>query len=169
MQKLSRANPVSTACRETNRARIEMSVTAQHEPRNARRRPALLMAAAVLCFTPAAAGEALNDAELRKWTVRFEKEVWPLLSRNGKDGCSGCHTARHRSTLRMTDSAAQEFGNLLVGGFLLPDDPGALLHVVRTPNPKTHMPPGKRASWTPDEIAVLQRFVTELDLVLNRF
>lgn len=105
---------------------------------------------------------------MKLWSTRFEKEIWPLLSRNGKDGCVGCHTPRHRSTLRISGGAAEEFEKLLIGGYLLPDDPGALLHAVSTPNPKTHMPPGKRPSWTMDEITVLKRFVTELDSALNK-
>ena len=129
---------------------------------------AFLASASWLLTGIASAGEALNAEQMKKWTERFEKEVWPLLSRNGKDGCVGCHTPRHRSTLRMSGHAGEEFERLLTGGFLLPEDPGAFLHVVSTPNPKTHMPPGKRAAWTADEIALLKRFVIELDSALNQ-
>src|SRR5262245_41985755 len=108
----------------------------------------VLTASTLLFASPVRAGGAINEEQMKQWTARFEKEIWPLLSRNGKDGCVGCHTPRHRSTLRMSGSAAQDFENLLFGGYFLPDDPGAFLHVVSTPNPKAHMPPGRRAAWT---------------------
>ena len=100
--------------------------------------------------------------------ARFEREVWPLLSRNGRDGCVGCHTSRHRSTLRLKGSADEDFRKLWSDGFLIPDDPGGVLHLVSTRNPKTRMPPGKRPAWNDGEIALLRRFVTELNTSLAR-
>lgn len=129
----------------------------------------ILLALGLVLLAPVLdASEALSAEKMKRWSVRFEKEIWPLLTRNGKDGCVGCHTPRHRSTLRISGGAGEEFEKLLVGGYLLPDDPGAFLHVVSTPNPKTHMPPGRRDSWAADEIALLKRFVTELDTALNQ-
>ena len=99
------------------------------------------------------------------FNARFEKEVWPLMIRRDRDGCVGCHNARHRSTLKFSGEAARDFQMLLREGFFLVDDPGGLLHVVTTSNPDTHMPPGKRPSWTAEEIGTLRRFVEELSQI----
>jgi hypothetical protein len=99
------------------------------------------------------------------FSARFEKEVWPLMIRRDRDGCVGCHNAKHRSTLKFSGEAARDFQMLLREGFFLPDDPGGLLHAVTTSNPDTHMPPGKRPSWTAEEIGRLRRLVEELSQI----
>ena len=35
--------------------------------------------------------DKLGGGDRKVFADRFEKEIWPLLSRNGKDGCLGCH------------------------------------------------------------------------------
>ena len=127
----------------------------------------VLCAASVLFTVPPAAAEGLAADQMAAWSRRFESEIWPLMTRHERDGCVGCHTPRHRSMLKFSGRADADFRMLLEGGFLLPQDPGALLHVVTTPNPKTRMPPDDRPSWSGDEVALLKRFVTELHTLLS--
>src|SRR4051812_1296858 len=96
----------------------------------------LTLAAAVLggaAFNRLGGGEGgsfdkLGEADRKTFQERFERELWPLLSRNGKDGCVGCHNDRRRDTaLRFTGKPDQDFRALLKEGFFLHDDPGNLL------------------------------------------
>ncbi len=93
---------------------------------------------------------------------RFEEEIWPLLQRNGKDGCVGCHSGKLVSALKLKGDAAKDFAMLLREGFFLPDDAGSLLGRITDPDPQRRMPMGKRA-WSAEEVAKLRTFVNALD------
>ncbi|MGF1583243.1 MAG: hypothetical protein ACFCD0_28315 [Gemmataceae bacterium] len=107
--------------------------------------------------------DRLSEADRKTFSKRFQKEIWPLMVREGKDGCVGCHTPHHRSTLRLSGKADLDFRKMLKEGFFLLDDAGSVLHLVRTKNPRTKMPPGNRKPWTKKEIEVLRTFVVDLD------
>ncbi len=107
--------------------------------------------------------DRLKDLDRERFSDRFQKQVWPLLVRNGKDGCVGCHHSQHRSTLRFTGKPDPDFRKLLRDGFFLVDDPGSMLHVVSTTNKRTQMPPGNRPRWSKKDIQVLKQFVQDLD------
>ena len=50
------------------------------------------------------------------------------MTRNGKDGCVGCHQDKKIVTaLRLTGNLDKDFRIVLREGFLLKDDPGSLL------------------------------------------
>ncbi len=107
--------------------------------------------------------DRLSEPDRKKFSARFEKEIWPLLIRNGKDGCVGCHNPKHRSLLRFSGKPGADFRKILKDGFLLPDDPGSFLHVVSTRNKREQMPPGDRKRWNQQEINFLKNFVIDLD------
>lgn len=102
-------------------------------------------------------------AEAReKFSKRFEKEVWPLLAENGKSSCTACHTQKHRSSLQMAGKPSEDFQRLLADGFLIHGDPGSLLSAVRSKNPRTAMPPGKRKRWNDSQVELLENFMKDL-------
>jgi len=105
------------------------------------------------------------SAEDRKiFQERFEKELWPLMMRNEKDGCIGCHTGKKTVTdLRLTGAIEKDFPKMLKMGFFIPDDAGSLLGRVTDKDKKRHMPPPPRKSWTPEEIQLLRTFVMDMD------
>lgn len=107
--------------------------------------------------------DRLNERDRAALTVRFTKEVWPLLARGGKDGCVGCHHARGPGALHFRGEPAKDFAMLLRDGFFLLDDSGSLLTRIVTRDRKARMPPGARPAWTAAEAAVLRRFVEDLD------
>src|SRR5262249_9696661 len=109
----------------------------------------------------------LSAPDQKRFTQRFRREVWPLLTRRGKDGCVGCHHARHRTELRFSGKADQDFAMLLKDGLFGPEDPGSLLSVVTAPRKQGRMPPGNRAAWTGAEIKVLKAFERDLNKSLK--
>src|SRR5262245_20342320 len=125
-----------------------------------------LAAAACLTAIQAAQGpnfDKLSDGDRTTFQKRFEQEIWPLLTRHGKDGCIGCHSGKIVSALRTIGVVDKDFRMLLRVGFLLPDDPGSLLSRITARDPKRRMPPTERASWTPAEVAKLREFVADVD------
>lgn len=108
--------------------------------------------------------DRLSDEDRAAFSKRFEKEVWPLLSRNDNDGCVGCHNSRqNRGGLKFTGKPDADFQTLLKKGFLLPKDPGSVLYTVSSKDSRRRMPPGEREAWTAKEVEVLRGFVTDLD------
>ncbi len=106
--------------------------------------------------------DRLSDEDRAAFAVRFKKEIWPLLQRNGKDGCVGCH-AKGGGTLRFSGNADKDFTMLLRDGFLLKDDPGNLVERVADPSPKRRMPPPKNGSaWKAPEAQVLRTFINDV-------
>ena len=84
------------------------------------------------CLSSATAGgqnfDKLNDADRKVFAERFEREVWPLLVRGGKDGCVGCHRGgKIVSALRFSGNVDKDFLMLLKDGFFLHPDDGSLL------------------------------------------
>ena len=106
----------------------------------------------------------LTDGDRNVLQERFVKEIWPLLERNGKNGCVGCHNGKIMSSLKMTGKADKDFRMLVKDGFFLPDDTGSVLTRVTSSNRKKVMPPaGKGDRWTKAEVEVLEKFVMDLD------
>jgi hypothetical protein len=107
----------------------------------------------------------LTDADRKLMQERFNKEIWPLLERNGKEGCVGCHsTGKVLNTLKLTGKRELDFPKLLREGFFIPGDTGSLLARITSQNRRERMPPpGKGDPWSMDDIELLQRFVTDLD------
>jgi hypothetical protein len=104
----------------------------------------------------------LTDKERDAFAERFEREIWPLMTRNGKDGCVGCHSSAGTvSALRFAGSARKDFAMLLKEGFLLPDDPGSLLARITERDEERRMPYGKKP-WAEKDVQVLREFLGAL-------
>ena len=133
----------------------------------------LWMAAGALALASMSLGQAggggagsfdkLSDADRKVFQERFEREVWPLLLRDGKDGCIGCHVANHRSTLKFVGKPAEDFPKLLKDGFFLHNDAANLVALTETKDRKKRMPPGQRPAWAPEDIKVLKQFIADVD------
>ena len=111
----------------------------------------------------------LQEEDRTVFSVRFEKEIWPLLKRNGRDGCAGCHNRQQRrGTLAFSGEADADFRMLLRRGFFLPDDPGSILYAVSVATGQLRMPPASRPRWTKTEIELLRRFIQDVDKKQHR-
>jgi hypothetical protein len=107
--------------------------------------------------------DRLSDADRAAFAKRFERELWPLLTRGGKDGCVGCHSAKGRPQPRFSGDAAKDFRMLVKEGFFLHQDPGNLVARVASKDKRTRMPPGNRPPWTAAETELLRQFTADLD------
>jgi len=109
--------------------------------------------------------DSLKDEDRKAMQERFAKELWPLMTRNDKEGCVGCHAqAKTRGQMRMTGDLEKDFRKLVKEGFFIPNDSGSILAHVASKDGKQRMPPpGKGKAWTKEEIEVLQKFVVDLD------
>lgn len=106
----------------------------------------------------------LTDADRKELSERFQRELWPLLERGGKDSCVNCHNGKIVSALRFTGNADKDFRMMLRDGFLLRDDAGSLLGRLLDKDRKRVMPPPKRGpTWSPEEIRKLTDLVNEID------
>ncbi|MSQ94815.1 MAG: hypothetical protein EXR98_09705 [Gemmataceae bacterium] len=106
----------------------------------------------------------LTDADRKGMQERFVKEVWPLLQRQGKEGCVGCHNGKIVSSLKMSGNAENDFRMMVKAGFFIPNDSGSLLTRIKSKDRKQKMPPpGKGEPWTDAEKDVLHKFVADLD------
>jgi len=108
--------------------------------------------------------DKLSEEDRQAFSKRFEKEIWPLMTRNGKDGCVGCHTSgKIVSSLHYkSNDPDKAFRMLLKEGYLLPDDVGGVLHMVSSKDKKERMPKNQ-PPWSAAEIETLRTFVTDLD------
>ena len=106
--------------------------------------------------------DKLSDADRQSFQKRFEKEVWPLMTRGGKQGCVGCHSGKQVTALRLTGKLETDFPMLVKEGFFLPDDAGSLLGRITDPDKERRMPKD-RAPWTEQDVQVLRAFVADLD------
>jgi hypothetical protein len=107
--------------------------------------------------------DKLSAEDRALFAARFEKEIWPLLERGGKDGCVGCHNGTRVTALRFTGTASKDFPMLVGEGFMLKGDPGSLLERIVDKDPKRRMPPDKQPRWTETEVKLLRAFVNDLD------
>jgi hypothetical protein len=109
--------------------------------------------------------DKLSPEDRKAFGERFQKEIWPLLTRNGKEGCVGCHSGGKVTALRFSGDPAKDFVMLVGDGYMLKGDAGSLLERITDKDPKRRMPPepDKRTGWTKEEILVLRRFVDDLD------
>ena len=123
-----------------------------------------LLAYAGCTLAAALAGEnfdSLKDGDRKAMQDRFAKEVWPLLQRNGKEGCVGCHQLpKTGGNMKFTGDLDKDFPMLVKEGFFIPGDSGSMLTQIS----KKRMPPaGKGKVWTKEEIEVLGKFVADLE------
>ncbi len=123
--------------------------------------------AAIVGLQMTLAGSGLNfdkltDDDRAVFAQRFEQEIWPLMKRNGSDGCVGCHsTGKIVAALRLKDDPAKDFRMLLRDGFFLYQDAGSLLARVSETDIERRMPYMKRP-WDKKDIDVLRAFTEDL-------
>jgi hypothetical protein len=106
--------------------------------------------------------DKLTDQDRQALQKRFEKEIWPLMQREGKKGCMGCHAGGQVTALRLTGELSKDFPMLVRDGFFIPDDAGSLLGRVTDPDPERRMP-RKGKPWTDTEVQTLRTFVADLN------
>jgi hypothetical protein len=117
-------------------------------------------------LSPGRAGphDRLSDEDRKALADRFEKEVWPLMNRGGKDSCLSCHRDRKvLSALRLSGDPQKDFDMLIRDGFFLPDDEGSLLGMVTHKDPTLRMPPAPRKGLSAEDIKVLRDFTAEVN------
>ena len=112
---------------------------------------------------PEPAFDRLSAEDRKVLAERFAKEIYPLMQRNGKDGCVGCHSGKLVSALTLTGDAGKDFAFLVKEGFFLPGDRGSLLGRITDKDPKRHMPLGNRPRWSAEEVAKLRAFEAEVE------
>jgi hypothetical protein len=105
--------------------------------------------------------DSLKNGDRKAMQERFAKELWPLLQRNGKEGCVGCHQLpKTGGNMKLTGDIGKDFPMLVKEGFFIPGDSGSMLTQIS----KKRMPPaGKGKAWTKEEIEVLSKFVADLE------
>ncbi len=103
---------------------------------------------ACLCVSPGIALAVTDSA-----AVDFAHEVVPILKRN----CTHCHGGREAKG----DFSFNTRADVLDSGFVEPGDPDTsyLLELVASSDPDSQMPPADRPRMSPDEIAVLRRWI----------
>jgi hypothetical protein len=108
--------------------------------------------------------DKVTEADRQTFAMRFEKEIWPLMMRGGKDGCVGCHSSgKIVSSLRFKGTDPDKsFRMLLKDGYLLPDDLGGVLHLISTKNMKERMPKNLPA-WPAEDVETMRNFIIDLD------
>lgn len=107
----------------------------------------------------------LKDADRQTLQARFAKEIWPLMQRNGKEGCVGCHQLpRTGGNMKLTGELDKDFRMLVKDGFFIPGDAGSILAHVSSKDRKRRMPPpGKGDPWSKEEIDLLTKFVAAVE------
>lgn len=107
--------------------------------------------------------DKLSADDRQAFQQRFTKEIWPIMQRNGKQGCVGCHSGKIVTALRLTGDVNKDFPMMLRGGFFIPDDAGSLHGRITDKDPERRMPRSKVQFWTDAEAKLLQTFVMDLD------
>ena len=102
-----------------------------------------------------------TDEELTQFSKRFQKEIWPLLTRN-KNSCVSCHDSESESQLDIIDEPDSSFKRLLVEGRLDPKSTSSLLSRIVSTEKKKRMPKPPAKPWSDEETALLKTFGTDL-------
>jgi hypothetical protein len=107
--------------------------------------------------------DKLTDADRKVFAERFEREIWPLLVKDGKYGCVGCHLPSSKivSSLRMSGDPKKDFPMLVRDGYFLHPDAGSFLARVMEKDLQRRMPKSK-AAWPEKDIQTLRKFVEDM-------
>ena len=90
---------------------------------------------------------------------RFEKEIWPLLTRDrGGKSCVSCHNDENPSSLKFLPDAVSNFTMLLDKGFFDLDEPSSLVARVTAPDEDVRMPPKDVLPFDEQETSLLRSF-----------
>ena len=102
-----------------------------------------------------------TEEELSQYSKRFQKDLWPLLTRN-TNSCVSCHDDDSDSQLHMPDEADAGFKHLLVDGRFDPKNPESLFARIVTTDKKKKMPRPPSKAWTDAEAFLLRDFGNDL-------
>src|SRR5262249_49759671 len=106
----------------------------------------------------------LKDQDRKVLQDRFVKDIYPMMLKDGKNGCVGCHSGKIVSSLKMSGDAEKDFRMLVKDGFFIPKDAGSVLTRIQSKDRKRRMPPpGKGDPWTKEEMEVLNKFVLDVE------
>ena len=122
---------------------------------------ALLLASVEILVAGGINFDKLSDADRKVFSERFEKEIWPLMTRGGKQGCVGCHNGKIVADLRLSGDAKKDFAKMLKDGFFLHDDAGSLLARI-TDKDKTRRMPKDAEPWNAKDTETLRRFTEDM-------
>jgi hypothetical protein len=137
---------------------------ASHAAQAPEANPAAKPAAAVgqRAAAAAPAGVAgLSPEDDKALTARFEKEVWPLMSRDDA-GCASCHGQKNASQFLMLKDPRSAFHKLLAEGHFDDSNHASIVARVTTTDKAIKMPPTGMTPWTAEEMAVLTAFAEEV-------
>ena len=107
---------------------------------------------------------APKPLEQSKVFKKFQKEIYPLLTRGQEDSCVSCHDVDAKSSLKFFGNVTNDFKLLLNDGYFATQGSDTLLGRITTDNPKKRMPKGKSVKpWTAAEVQQLKGFLAELN------
>jgi hypothetical protein len=112
----------------------------------------------------AAGSELAGSRSEEAFFQRFQRELWPLLTRGGEHSCVSCHDADNRSPLHFFSEPHSDFRMLRENAYFSATEPDTLLGRLTSTNPKKRMPKGKTAQpWSDREIQALRSFAADLN------
>jgi len=109
--------------------------------------------------------DRLSSSDREAFAKRFEKEIWPILTKGGKESCTGCHAVGRNTvtSLRFSGDAGKDYAKMLKEGYLIANDAGSLLERIKTSHPDRKMPPGKRDRVPSEEVKIFDSFINDLE------
>jgi hypothetical protein len=108
-----------------------------------------------------ASAATLSDSDTAALSERFQREIWPLLTRANAN-CVACHNEKNPSQLHFFSDPDSSFKRLFTEGFFDPESPSSILARVSALKPAMRMPPPPAPAWTDAEQATLRAFVDEV-------
>ena len=105
---------------------------------------------------------------LASFETAFEREIYPLLLRDGQESCVGCHDSSTNSDLEFIGDPLDDFRMLLSGGYFDVPSPDSLIGRLEASNPKRRMPKGDKARrWSSIELESLRAFSSTLSQTVS--
>ncbi len=110
---------------------------------------------------PAEATAGFSPADAQALAARFEKEIWPLMSR-ADGGCLSCHVTQNASQFLLLGDSKAAFQKMLAEGHFDPDNHSSIIGRITTTDKTLKMPPAGMTQWTAAEVALLTAFAEDV-------
>lgn len=98
---------------------------------------------------------------------RFEREIWPLMTRpaDASKACVACHRddGSNTSDFVLPGEPEEAFEALLDGGYFDRENPNSLLSRIGRKSAEKRMPPEPGTPWSASEVKRLEAFVKALE------